>query len=404
MHLTSGWILVILGGMLLAGYLAQLVSHKVSVPHVTILLILGALLGPSVFDVIPESVSQWFPLVAHMALAMVGFLLGERFTLKEVRSRGRVVLGISVGEALITALLVAVAVYLFSGNLVLALILAGIAPASAPAAIFETVREGRAKGPLTRTLLGVVAIDDAWGVLIFSVLLVVAEAISGAGAHLTELGRGLWEVFGAVLVGGVIGFPMAFLTSRIRRGAPTLVEAMAFVFLTAGIATVLQVSYLLASMVLGAVVANTAKQYERPFSAIEGVSEPFFAIFFLLSGFRLEIGALRALGIVGAVYVVFRALGLIGGGWLAGRLVGAPPGVRRRIGFCILPQAGVALGFALLVREQLPEIGSQVLNLVIATTVLFEITGPLVAHWQLRRAGELNGAGEAGSGSHPEEE
>jgi Kef-type K+ transport system membrane component KefB len=133
---------------------------------------------------------------------------------------------------------------------------------------------------------------------------------------------------------------------------------------------------------------------------IDGVSEPFFAVFFLLAGFKLELHTLTTLGVVGAVYVVVRALGLISGGYLSGALVGANEQVRRRIGFCILPQAGVALGFALLVQERIPEIGSSVLNLVIATTVLFEITGPLIARFQLQRAGELvNGAPQEANGN-----
>lgn len=390
MTLTNGWVLVILGVFLLAGYLAHVTAPRISVPRVTLLLIIGALASPSVFDIIPEAVSQWFPFVSHIALAMVGFLLGERFVASEIRARGREILVVSLGETLVTV------VFVFAGLMALgtpppmAIVMAGIAPASAPAAVFETVREGKAEGPLTRSLLGVVAIDDAWGVIIFSLLLVVAEAVGGTGAAWTDLGEGLWEVGGAVALGAIIAVPMAYATSRVREGEPTLVEAMGFVFLTAGIATVLNVSYLLSAMTLGAVVANITPNVRRPFRAIDGVSEPFFAVFFLLAGFRLELGTLIGLGVVGVVYVIVRALGLISGGYLSGLLVGAHEQVRRRIGFCILPQAGVALGFALLVQEQLPEIGGSVLNLVIATTVLFEITGPVIARRQLRAAGELD--------------
>ncbi len=390
MEIGQGTALITLGATLLAGYLAYVTGPLIHVPRVTLLLILGVVCGPSVLNLVPESVTEWFPFVAHMALAMVGFLLGERFVGKELREKGRAVLWISVGETLAAALVVFLGLLAIGASLPLALIMAGIAPASAPAAIFETVREGKSKGSLTRTLLGVVAIDDAWGVLTFSVLFVTAQALAGEGSALHELGSGLWEVLGAALLGAVIGFPMAWITGRVRAGEPTLVEAMGFVFLCSGLATVLQVSYLLAAMVLGAVVANRAKHHQRPFHEIEGISEPFFAVFFVLAGLKLDVGTLTALGLIGLVYIVSRALGLISGGIAAGKLAGAAPHVSKRIGWCLLPQAGVALGFALLARERMPEIGEKVLPLVIATTVLFEISGPLLARWQLKRAGEWN--------------
>ncbi len=388
MHLDQGMTLILLGAMLLAGYLAYVTGPLIHVPRVTLLLVLGVVCGSSVLDIVPQQATKWFPFIAHMALAMVGFLLGERFMGKELKQQGKAVLWISVGESLAAALVVAIALLVAGAPLPLALVMAGIAPASAPAAIFETVREGKAKGSLTRTLLGVVAIDDAWGVLIFSVLFVTAQTFAGEGAAGQQLLNGLWEVLGAAVLGALIGFPMAWVTGRVRQGEPTLVEAMGFVFLCSGLATVLEVSYLLAAMVMGAVVANRARHHQRPFHQLEGVSEPFLAVFFVLAGLKLDVSTLSALGAIGIVYVAARAAGLIGGGIVTGRLTNAGANVSHRIGWCLLPQAGVALGFALLAQEQMPEQGGQVLSLVIATTVLFEIFGPLLARWQLRQAGE----------------
>jgi Kef-type K+ transport system membrane component KefB len=163
---------------------------------------------------------------------------------------------------------------------------------------------------------------------------------------------------------------------------------MGFVFLCSGLASVLEVSYLLSAMVLGAVVATCSRHHTRPFHAIEGVREPFLAIFFILAGLEFKPETLAELGLVGAVYVVARAVGLISGGWLTGKLAQAPAVIQSRVGWCLLPQAGVALGFALLVKEQFPDAGGSVLPLVIGTTVIFEITGPIIARWHLRQAGE----------------
>jgi Kef-type K+ transport system membrane component KefB len=388
MESSQGPALIVLGLALLAGYLAYVAGPRLHVPRVTLLLVVGVLAGPSVLDLVPEAIIDWFPFVAHMALAMVGFLLGERFIGEGLRGAGSSVIWISVGESLAAALVVLVALLVAGAPVPLALVMAGIAPASAPAAIFETIREGETEGPLTRTLLGVVAIDDAWGVLTFSVLFVAAQTFAGTGGALAQLLDGVWEVGGAALLGAAVGLPMAWVTGRVREGEPTLVEAMGFVFLCSGLASLLGVSYLLAAMVMGVVVAIRARHHQRPFHEIEGVSEPFFAVFFVLAGLELDLGVLPTLGVIGAVYVVARGAGLVAGGALSGRLSGADAEVTRRIGWCLLPQAGVALGFALLARERMPEFGDTVLSLVIATTVLFEVLGPVLARWQLRRAGE----------------
>jgi Kef-type K+ transport system membrane component KefB len=395
---SRGGTLVLLGVMLLAGYVAHIAAPRISVPRVTLLLLAGAVFGPSVLDVVPQAACEWFPFVAHMALAMVGFLLGENFAGRKIQEKGRLVLSITAGEMLFAAVVVFVALMLTGAPAALALILAAIAPASAPAAIFETIREGNSKGPLTDTVLGVVAIDDGLGVIFFSLLLVVAQAVSGQAVQFSELLRGLWEVFGAVALGGLLGLPMAWTLTRIRDGQPTLIEAAGFIFLCAGLASLLNVSYLLAAMVLGAVTASRGAGNLKPFHAIEKVREPFLAVFFILAGLEFEPDKLTALGLIGVVYVAARTVGLVLGGRIAGGIAKAPAEIKSRVGWCILPQAGVALGFALLVREQLPGVGESVLALIIGTTVLFEILGPLIARRQLKMAGELQEAGRGKQG------
>jgi len=381
--------LLILGGMLLAGYAAHALGRRVHVPRVTLLLLLGLVCGPAVLGLVPASIAEWFPRTAQMALAMVGFLLGERFADRGLTERGPRVLGISVAETLASAGAVGVGAWLLGAEPSLALVLAGIAPATAPAATLDTVRESGAEGPVSDAVLGVVAIDDAWGVLIFSLLLVAGQAASGSAPALATLGSGLWELAGAVALGAMLGLPMAWLTGRLREGEPAVLEAMGFVFLCAGLAEILEVSYLLACMVLGAVVARRAHHHTRPVHAVEGVADPFLAIFFLVAGFKFELAPLVSLGGIGAAYGVTRSAAKVLAGRAGAALVHAPSTVRRHVGWCLLPQAGVALGLALLAEETLPELAGRVLPLVIATTVIFEITGPLVIRWRLRRAGEI---------------
>jgi len=384
----SGGQLALLGLLLLAGYAASIVGRRVHVPRVTLLLLIGLAAGPSGLDLAPEALVAWFPTVTHMALAIVGFLLGESFVGKHLKGLSRAVVWVSIGETLAAAAAVLVGLLLVGAPLPLALLLAGIAPATDPAATLDVASERGADGPLTRTLLGVVAIDDAWGVIVFSLMLVAAEAVGGQGAAGTELLRALWEVGGAGLLGAALAFPMVWVTGRGTKGEPHLLEAIGFVFLCAGFADLLGVSYLLASMTLGAVVANRATHYTRPFHAIENVREPFLAVFFVLAGFEFQWAPLLALGAVGVAYVVARSTGLIAGGMLGAKLSGAPPAVTRHVGWCLLPQAGVALGLALVAVQRVP--GTEgVLPLVIASTVIFEVLGPMVTLWHISRAGEL---------------
>lgn len=381
--------LLVLGTFLLVGWFAHAIGSYTHVPRVTVLLLLGIVAGPSALNLIPSEATVWFPHATHIALAMVGFLLGESFVGRELRASGRIVMVVSIGETLGAALTVFTVVILIQGDLLIALLLAGIAPASAPAATLDVIRENHAKGPLTKTVLGVVAIDDVWGIILFSLLLVTAETVVGKGAPLLEIARGLWEVVGAVLLGVIIGFPMAWCTGRIKKGEPSILEAAGFVFICGGLALIIHVSYLLACIVLGATVANRAKHHTRPFRDIRGASQPFLVVFFLLAGYEFDITTLKSLGVIGIMYILARSVGLIVGGGLAAKLVNAPPVVQSHIGWCLLPQAGVALGLALLVSERLPKAGEIVLPLIIASTVVFEIIGPFITRRQLRQAGEL---------------
>lgn len=382
-------LILILGPLLLTGWFAHVAGEKTGIPRVTVLLIIGVLAGPDVLDLIPDKVSDWFDQVTHLALAMVGFLLGERFLGRELKRSGRKVLIISIGEVLAAAGAVFLATQLIGLDPVMGLLLAAMAPASAPAATLDVIEEKSANGPLTRTVLGVVAIDDAWGVILFSLLLVAAQTLQSDAAPLSWMVSAVWEVVGGIVLGVVLGIPMAWMTGRTREGEPTLLEASGFVLLCGGLALWLNLSYLLACMALGATVANRAKHYTRPFSDIKGAKEPFMVMFFLLAGFKMDIDMLPTLGVIGLVYIVSRSVGLIGGGALASSVAGADEVVRRHVGWCLLSQAGVALGLALLVAERFPDIGSKILPLVIGSTVIFELLGPVFVRWRLKKAGEI---------------
>lgn len=396
--MNHGADLLLIGATLLLALGAHALGQKVHVPRVTLLLLLGTLAGPDLLDLLPDNADQSFSLITQLTLAMVGFLLGERMSARDL-GQGKEALIVSLAVTLLTALIVILAVWWVTDNLPAALLLGGVATATAPAATLDVMREAGANGPLTRLVFQVVAIDDAWGAILFSILLVVAGLLlgnvelSGPSALL----HGAGEVAGSILLGVLLGFPMAWLTGRLRPGEPMLLESAGFVFVAAGLASWLGLSYLLACMSLGIVVANRARHHIRPFRSIEGISEPFLALFFFMAGYQLDWLSLPSLGALGVVYVLARLVGRLAGGYLGAVLAGSPPTTRHRVGACLMPQAGVALGLALVATERLPELG-YILPLVIGATVVFELIGPPLTLIQLRKAGET------GRGYSPESE
>lgn len=382
-------ILITFGGLFLFGLLADLLGRHTPLPRVTLLLLTGFFLGPSVLDWLPHFTTDWFPVLTDIALTMIGFLLGQKLTLVKLQDMGRSVMMMSIGEVMLTTLLVFSVLVLFGIPMELALLLAGIAPATAPAATMDVVHESRAKGKFTDTLLGIVAIDDAWGLLVFSVLLAIAELITGKNGATVALGSAAWEIGGALLLGLMLGLPMAYVTGRILPGEPTQAEALGLVLLCAGLAEWAQVSFILTAIVLGTVVANLAKHHEQPFHAIEGIEWPFLVLFFLLAGAALHVNMLPQIGLLGAGYIVLRVAGRILGTRLGGWAAGTDKVTRSWMGLALLPQAGVAIGMALLASQRFPGIKDIILPVVLGSTVIFELFGPVMTRRVLIRMGEV---------------
>ncbi|NIP86317.1 MAG: cation:proton antiporter [Planctomycetales bacterium] len=381
--------LLTLGAILLIGLATDALGRLTPLPRVTLLLVFGFLIGNGGLDVLPEPVYQWFDVVAVMALVMVGFLLGGQFSAAQFRRTGRQVVTISVVVVVVTAMVVLLALWLTEVPLVVALILAGVAPATAPAATVDVVHEANAKGPFSQTLLGIVALDDAWGLMLFSLLLAVAATVTDGISPAMALSSGAWEILGAVVLGLVLGLPVAQLSGRLQPGEPLMTEALGAVFVCGGLAIWLNVSFIIAAMVMGTVVVNLARHHERPFHEIENVEWPFMILFFVLAGASLQLEALTDLGLVGTVYVAARVAGRVVGGWMGGQLSHATPSIRRWMGLALMPQAGVALGMALIAVGRFPDYRTTILPLVIASTVFFELTGPMLTRLALQRSDEV---------------
>jgi Kef-type K+ transport system membrane component KefB len=381
--MTDPTFLIALGVLFLAGLALDKVGRIVHVPRVTLLIVLGAVLGPSFLDVLPRAFSSDDDIYASAALTMVAFLLGGSLKRETLAAHGRVILTVSLTVVFVSVALVGLGLAVTGVPLSIGLILGGVAAATDPAATRDVIRQSGQSDDFTTNILGIVAIDDAWGVLVFSVVLALAGMLIGDSARAIELG--LWEVAGGAALGLVLGIPGALLTGRLKGGEPTLLEAVGLVLLIAGLALWLHVSFHIAGMVAGATIVNLARHHNRPFHEIERIEWPFMLLFFVIAGASLDIDMMDEVGAIGLVYVGLRIMSRVLGGMAGGRLAGLDTRTSALVGLALMPQAGVAIGMALLAAERFPDFGEQLLAITIASTIVFEVIGPVFTQMALRR-------------------
>lgn len=381
----SAGFLVATGALFLIGLALDKIGRQAHVPRVTLLILLGTVLGPSAFGLLPQSFYDASDLLTPVALTMVAFLLGSTLNRDTLAAHGREIFTISLAIVMCSILIVTGGLVLWGLPAPLALLFGGIAVATDPAATTDVIRQTGAKGRLVTNITGIVAIDDAWGVLAFAITLAAAGILMDgtAGNHLLH---GLREIFGAVALGLAIGLPASVLTGRITIGEPTRIEALGLVFLCAGLALWFKVSFLLTGIICGATIVNFAQHHERPFHEIERLEWPFLLLFFVLAGAALDLGAMSQVATLTIAFIAFRMAARLFGGTVGGLLAGRPAREGALTGLALMPQAGVALGMALMVRDRYPEFGENIVTVTLAATIFFELAGPFLTLFALNRA------------------
>lgn len=383
--MQSSQFLLTIGGFLLLGLLTSTLGRYTFLPRVTLLLVFGILIGQQVLDIIPSMFLQHFDLIANIALLMVGFLLGGKLTRESFQHSAKKILLISISAALITTGIVIAGLLMLGVSLEVAILLGCIAAATAPAAVFDVVMESGEQTPFKELLLSIVALDDVWALLLFGIGMALVSSLNGQTENISPLYMVAREIGGAALLGVLIGLPAAYLTGRIKPGQPILTEALGLVFVCGGLAIWLGVSFLIAAIVLGAVIANLAKHHEYPFHSIEGIESLFLVIFFVLAGASLDLSALNQVSLIGLVYILCRIFGKTLGASLGSQLSKADVPTKKWMGLALLPQAGVAIGMALVASNYFPDYRQILLPVVIGSTVFFEIIGPVFTRLALKR-------------------
>ncbi len=403
---------------LLAGLMMTRLFKPFKLPSVTAYLIAGVLIGPYCLGALGidglgfsnhESVEK-LSMISEVALGFIAFSIGNEFRLSDLKQTGKKALIIGVWQAIFTMLIVDLALAALhfaipeTFTLAQVLTLGAIATATAPAATLMVVRQYKAKGPLTKLLLPIVALDDAVGLVAFAVSFGIAKTlVSGNLDPVSILVNPFVEIICSLVLGAVMGLVLTWLEKLFNSNTNRLNLTIAFVFLTASLSMLefsvgpveIHFSSLLVCMMLGTVFCNTCPLSHDLMASADKWTSPLFALFFVISGAELELSVFRSLPIVaiGLVYIATRSLGKYFGAFGSAKIMNCTPEVAKYLGVTLLPQAGVALGMCT-TAMQLGEEGALIRNITLFAVLIYELFGPLFTRMALTAAGEITPVSE----------
>ena len=401
--------LLIVGIIIFTGFFFGELLSKIKLPKVTGYIVGGMLLNPEVTHLIPENFTRHTNLVMNVCLALITFAVGGSLRATRIRSLGKTIVAITLFEAEGAALCVAlgfIALFSLFGGIVpqawvgavvpMSVIMGALAAPTDPSATLAVTHEYHARGRVTSTIMGVAGMDDVLGIINYSVATSIAFALllHTSFSVASSLLQPLVTIVGGICAGAVFGSLMNLITAKVELETEgTLIAViLALLCLCFGTARLLNVDELLATMSMGIVVVNFHRDHKRVFALLERYTEELvFAFFFTLSGMSLDVATLiHTLPLV-ALFVVLRALGKVSGA-LTGAAVGrAPSRVGRLTSLGLIPQGGIVIGLALLIRakQQFAPLAPTLIAVVIGATVIHELVGPILSKLTLRKAGEI---------------
>ena len=414
--------------LLLAALLSTRLMRVLKLPNVTGYIVTGIIMGPFVFGIFFNNFSftniEMSPIYQHVnslgwvstvALGFIAFSIGTSFKKDTIKSVGKRVLVITVLEAtgasilVMGALFIAYAIDSSRVSIELVLTLSAIASATAPAATLMVIKQYRAKGPLVNTLLPVVALDDAAALILFAILFQIANGVASGGplSFYKMIGKPLIEIAISLGVGVVLGIIIGFINRFFHSRNNKLVLCIFTVFASLGIYFLFKQPYmggfelssLLTCMVAGALFTNICKDSDRTLDILDRFTSPIYMIFFVLSGASLDLRVFTGdswyvVLLIALIYIIFRVVGKYSGAFIGSTVTKCEPQVKKYLGFTLVPQAGVAIGLAttankMFIEEGAAEAGIMVVAIVLTSTLIYELAGPLISKWALTKAGEI---------------
>lgn len=385
-------IYIIIALMLILGFLLGELLRLVGLTKVLAYLFAGIIIGP----ILKFSPKEGFgTFITGITLALVGYKVGLTFSTRFLKKMGKKVLIILITEVIITSLVVFVFVYILTKNLAVSVILASLAPATAPAGTIAVLRDLRARGTLTEVSIAIVGLDDAAAIIIYSIGITWTKIIlGGQTSFYSSFVHPTWEILGAVGVGGVIGIILSYFTKKVILSQEhAFIITIATIMLSWGIAQVLGVSAILTCMVLGMTVINLYKGFATlSDSLLEDIMTPFFILFFAVIGMEIDFSHLLDILALVVIYCIGRSVGKILGCGIGGILSNSESKITKYLGIALLNQAGVAVGLAFLATQELSGSGlsKTIITLMASTTALFQLLSPLGTQYAVKKAKEAN--------------
>ncbi|MCM1043863.1 MAG: cation:proton antiporter [Corallococcus sp.] len=409
-----------IGIALVFGLLSTRLMKLIGLPNVTGYLIVGLIIGPHCLKLINEGVYSSLKVISSIALGFIAFSIGVEFKISHIKEIGKSAIVITLFQALTATLFVDLILLLVVKSYE-ALILGAIATATAPAATLMVVRQYKAKGIVTGTLLPVVALDDAVGLMVFAISNAIALSLA-SGAELTAMNLAVWplvEIITSLAIGALVGGLMAVVPRFFKSRDNRLIASVTCVFLCIGICELFTelnnkalvpfaLSDLLVCMMAGAIFVNLRKEAEQVMQGVDRFTPAIFMLFFILSGAELDVTKLGdgMILLALALYLVARSLGKYLGTFAGAAITKSDKKVRNYLGITLFPQAGVAIGMATMCKNEFQEaaskaatpelanellsVGNNIVTITMCAVLVYELVGPLLTKWALTRAGEID--------------
>ena len=377
--------------LFLSGLLFARIFGKFKFPDVTGYLIGGIIIGPCVLGLLSKEAVDSMDAISQLALSFIAFSVGSEMNFESIKQMGTKILIVTCFEAMGALIFVTLTMLLFfKTDVAFAITIGSIASATAPAATLMVIKQYNAKGGLVDVLIPVVALDDAICIMAFGVCSSIAITImSGSDLNFVNMiFEPVKEIFLALIVGFVAGIIFILLSKRLKNDTETLTFTLAMIFIVTTVTDKWGLSSLLTLMMSGIVISNMGSVDRRYQELISTITPPIFIAFFVLSGADLNLGGLKAAGLIGFAYVIARVLGKFFGAMASTKLTGFSKEVQNNLGLTLVPQAGVAIGLSLIAEKIIPEPhGSMIRTIILAGTICYELIGPIVAKFALKRAG-----------------
>lgn len=377
--------------LLIGGVLLGRVVKPLKMPNVTGYLIAGLILGPACLNMISADMVNGFGVISDVALSFIAFTVGCGFSMGYFKKVGAAPIIIACFESFTAIILVSVAFVLAGMDVKFSIMMGAIAAATAPAQTIMVINQYKAKGPLTSMLLSVVAIDDATALIGFGVATSIVNMMNNSqNTNLVlSLLSPVYEIGVSVVVGAVGAFILKFFFRFWKKNTNRLCIILGFLLAIYWLANQVNGSSLMACMSMGAFLVNIFDETDELVHICDTFIPPLYMVFFVISGAGFQISQLASIGMIGVLYVVLRMAGKMAGAFVGGKLTKQSANVCKYLGPTLMPQAGVALGLIIVAGTMVPQYADQIRTVILCSTFLYSLIGPVAAKISLQKAGEI---------------